>query len=111
MKKQIKPVVWTEKERKNASYMGRNGSGHCLGIEIFYTPGAFITLQPINSKDCLATCCIQIPVTHVNQVCTEMQGSLLDLVLTRLKDQLPRLLGMNPELDSLITAKLKEKKS
>jgi hypothetical protein len=104
------PIVkWNEQERKNSSYMGRNGSGKCMGVEVFHTPGHFITLQPLNSKDTLGTCCIQIPESHISEVCNLMEGSLLDLVLTNLKDQLPRLLGLDPTLDERVSDKLKEK--
>jgi hypothetical protein len=101
-------ITWTEKERKNSSYLGRSGSGKCMGVEVFHTPGQFITIQPINSKDCLAVCVIQIPYSHVNEVCSKMQNDLLDMVLTNLKDQLPRLLGLDPALDALVVKKLKE---
>ena len=103
-------TTWNEKERKNSSYMGRNGSGKCMGVEIAHTPRHYITIQPINSKDRIASCCIQIPLTRVNKVCNMMQGNLLDLVLINLKDQLPRLLGLDPALDALVAEKLKETK-
>jgi hypothetical protein len=104
-------TTWTEKERKNASYIGRNGAGKCMGVEVFHTTRHFISIQPINSKNCIASSClIQIPLSHVNKICDMMQGNLLDTVLTNLKDQLPRLLGLDPDLDVLVANKLKESK-
>jgi hypothetical protein len=107
----ISLVEWPEIERKNASYRGRNGAGKCYGIDITHTPGYFITLQPINSKGFVSDSTIlQIPEKYVSKVCGLMQKDLIDLILTNLKDQLPRLIGLDPTLDELVSAKLKERK-
>ncbi|MCX5884320.1 MAG: hypothetical protein NT096_00145 [Proteobacteria bacterium] len=103
-------VEWPEIERKNASYRGRNGIGKCYGIAVVRTSGYFTTLQPINSKGFISDSAIlQIPEKYVNRVCGLIQKDLIDLILTNLKDQLPRLIGLDPVLDELVSIKLKEK--
>ena len=102
-------VEWTEKERGNACYVGRNGAGKCRGVEVYHTKGHFVSLQPITSKGNVSqNSIIQIPEQFINKVCSLMQEDLIDLILTNLKDQLPRLIGLDPTLDELVAAKLKK---
>ena len=103
----VTEIHWDEKDRAGASYIGRNGVGKCLGLEFMPSVGHFVNLQPINSKGTIANCLIQIPTSQVGKVCLAMQADILDLVLTQLKDQLPRLMGLDPELDKLVSDKLK----
>ena len=99
-------IKWGEKD---LSYVGRNGPGKCHGIEII-TTSDHISLFPVNSRDYSSNCMISVPKSHVGELCVALQIDLLDLVLEHLRDQLPRLLGLNTELDQYISKKFSERK-
>lgn len=100
-------LEWAPEKRANSSYVGRNGLGQAHGLEVAKNHN-YVTIQPINSKGNLATCLIQFPTEFTGHVCAMLQVDLLNTVLTALKDQLPRLIGLDPELDKLVQNKLKE---
>ena len=93
------------------TYLGRNGMGKCIGISVdkHTAPFPYYTLYPINSKESIARCYIEIPAAQAGQVAAAMNADLLGLVLDQIPDRLPCLLGLNPELDKMIAQRLKGK--
>lgn len=99
--------------RKNVEtkYMGRNGVGACKGLIVrkfkdMNNGQPYTYIVPINSKGNAATkCSIEIPEDSIPEVTKALQKSLLDLVLSNIdRDQLPKIMGLDPVLDKEIAA-------
>lgn len=71
----MKEIMFTETQR--TSYIGRNGHGKQIGIELLAIgeakPGQIITLSPINSKGNVANCSMDIPVADIPAFVAELQ--------------------------------------
>lgn len=101
-------------ENVEMRYLGRNGSGNCKGLIVQHFEGSvikkhpYVYLVPINSKGDPARCCIEIPKESIPEVTKALQNNLLDLVLDNIDmNQLPKLMGLDPDLDKEISARFK----
>lgn len=65
--------------KQNTSYMGRNGIGKQIGIEILPVgppaPEQIITLSPVNSKGNIANCSIDIPVADIPEFVEQLHNA------------------------------------
>lgn len=99
-------------KREGLLFLGRNGSGECTGLDIasryYNTFPNNLIVAPITSKGVVAKCYIEIPEEQAGEVAAALQEDLLSLVLDHIPDQLPTLLGLNPELDRIISEKLQK---
>ena len=97
-------------KKDNLVYVGRNGTGNCLGLAILDDGQERFALYPVNSKGNLAHCLIQIPARSIADICMAVPNSPLSLVLDRIEQagQLPLLIGLSPELDQIISLRLKK---
>jgi hypothetical protein len=66
------------KYNKETSYIGRNGEGRQTGIGIT-GHGDVITMEPINSKNNVANCMINIPYGDINNVLDALTKVLYDM--------------------------------
>jgi len=118
--KNQRQVFWRRHASNN--YHGRNGFGTAIGIDVWdlhgddpkaQLPDDQIFLQPITKKtrESTPSCTIQIPRESLRDVARAILGDdlLLDKVLNVVRDRLPTLLGLDPELDKIIEEKLREK--
>jgi len=46
---------------RECCYLGRNGEGICVGVDIMEMSHGTVMLSPINSKDLTARCHIEVP--------------------------------------------------
>jgi hypothetical protein len=61
------------KERRT-SYLGRNGPGHCIGLDLYFlTYDDKLLITPINSKNKQARCDISIPGDDLQDMIDKLQ--------------------------------------
>jgi len=62
-------------EGDETTYLGRNGRGRCIGIEVFKAIPAYeeVWISPINSKKSIARCEIIIPVKDIPEIIKALQ--------------------------------------
>lgn len=64
-------MIITFKNKRVVSYIGRNGFGKQIGLEVLgmsNTKEAKVSLSPVNSKGDIANCIIDIPVADIPAV-------------------------------------------
>ncbi len=69
------------KFKRTCTAMGRNGTSHCVGVELFYSSRIdenncsfnVVSISPINSQGTITNCWIEIPYDNLGQIIKDLQ--------------------------------------
>ena len=88
------------KFNKETTFVGRNGTGKCV---VYFSTGIPVSSLSIPSHPRTKEQSVTIPTEDIDAVCTQLEASLLSLVLKNTpRQQLPLLLELHEQLDALI---------
>lgn len=94
---------------KATTFLGRNGTFKCTGFNFQKTARDTTCISPVTGKEEQGRCRIEVPNEDLPEFCNRLQNGLVSLVLKNVPPgYLPGLLGLNPQLDALISKKLGE---